>query len=244
MKKIIASFLVLAGLNLVNAQDNYTLKSIVKVEGMPDDLAAFAEMEITTYVKGNKTKSETTGMMFSNTVYYDNETLTYLADYMGHKTGYVLSKKEIEENEKKEKSGKAPKIEYTNDKKTIAGFECTKAILTTPSDGDEAPASPGLSAPAPKQGNITIVWITDKIKPISREVRNTYNRGMNLGELKGTPLEMQSSMKMQGNEVTFVMTTKEVLTTKIEDSIFMPNTEGYTMMTYHEMKEKMKMSAR
>ena len=208
--------------------DNYTVKMSIKAEGLPAEYAAFGEIEIVTYMKGERSKSETSSMMFSNVVYFDGKLITNLSESMGNKTGYTATKEEMDGMDKNKAPESKPKIEYINDKRTIAGYECYKAIIT--------------SIDKDKKERQTIVWYTDKLKPMSGAVRRANRRGMSvdLSELKGMPLAMESTMNMQGMEVKSVMIATEVSTNVIDDSVFVPNTEGYTMLTFKEFQEKMR----
>src|SRR5690606_2504828 len=142
-----------------------TIKMSVKVEGMPAEYAAYGEQEVTTYIKGNNTKTEISSMMFSSVVYYNETTLTSLSEAMGNKTGYTATKEELENMEKGEKT-EAPKIEYFPDKKTIAGYECTKAVVT--------------NVGKDKKETKTTVWTTDKIalNENHKKMRKASSRGM------------------------------------------------------------------
>ena len=210
------------------SNDSYTIKMSIKAEGLPAEYAAFGEIEMVSYSKGEKSKSETSSMMFSNVVYFDGKMITNLSESMGNKSGYTASKEEMDGLDKNKTPESKPKIEYVNDKRTIAGYECYKAIITT-IDKD-------------KKERQTIVWYTDKFKPISGTVRRANRRGMStdLSDLKGMPLAMESTMNMQGMEVKSVMITTEISTNAIDDAVFIPNTEGYTMLSFKEFQEKMR----
>jgi hypothetical protein len=228
MKKHILATLCFSLSALLPAQDNYTIKMTVKTEGLPPEYAAYGEQEIVTWARGDKSKTEISSMMFNSTVWFDGNNLTSVTDAMGNRTGFTATKEELEAE--KDKNETPPKIEYTSEKKTIAGYECTKAIVTNIDKGNKE--------------RKTIVWITEKIKtnPAQRR-RSGGGRSMpNLGDLKGHPLSMEMTTENMGSELKTVMTTTEVLTTPIDDSTFTPVTEGYKMMTYQEWKDRMKMS--
>jgi hypothetical protein len=224
MKSLATVFAISCFATAANAQENYTMKMTVKTEGLPAEYAAYGEQEIVTYVKGEKSKTEVNSMMFNTTVYFDGKKLTSLSDIMGNKSGYTATKEEIESQEK-DKPAK-PVIEYTAEKKQIAGYECTKAIAT--------------SVGKDKKEKKTILWVTDKIK-YDKNHSKASGRGMtDFGDLKGHPLGMEMTQDMQGSEMKIVMTTTEVSTNPIEDSVFAVNTEGYKMMTYQQFQEQMK----
>lgn len=227
--KIAASFSLLLFLlsSSLTAQENYTIKISIKTEGLPAEMAAYGEQDMVTYMKGDKSKTEISSMMFSSTTYMNGNTITSLTDMMGNKSGYTTTLEELELADKNEPTEK-PTIVYTEEKKMIAGYECKKAIVT--------------SIGKDKKESITTVWVTDKIVNNHKAAGKTGRRGMaDLSELKGYPLAMEMPMSMQGSEAKVVMNTLEVSTSPIDDSVFKVNTEGYTMMTYKEMKEKQKM---
>lgn len=227
LKTVCASALFTFATFTAHAQESYTIKMTVKVEGMPAEYAAYGEQEITTYIKGNNTKTEISSMMFSSTVYYNETMLTSLSEAMGSKTGYTATKEELESMEKGEKS-EAPKIEYLTEKKTIAGYECTKAIVT--------------SVGKDKKETKTTVWTTDKIalNENHKKMRKASARGMDLGDLKGYPLAMEANVSQNGMDMKMIMTATDVSTAAIPDSTFVVNTEGYKMMTYKEAMEMAK----
>ena len=86
------------------------------------------------------------------------------------------------------------------------------------------------------------VWVTDKIKTNQAQGKKRGGRGMSmdLGDLKGYPLEMEMSQSQQGMDMKILISATEVSTTPIDDAIFTVNTDGYKMMSYKEMQEKMK----
>ena len=222
MKTLLLSLsVILAGFSS-KAQDNYTIKMSVRTEGLPSEYAAYGEQEIVTYVKGDKTKTEVSSMMFTSTVYSDGKTVTSLTDAMGNKSAYKATKEEIEESQKNDAK---PKIEYTSEKKTIAGYECTKAIIT--------------SIGKDKKEKVTIAWVTDKISSSQSLARKAGGR-TNLGDLKGQPMALEMTMNQNGMDMKVLMTVTEVIIAPLEDSVFTINTEGFNVLTYKEMMEKQK----
>ncbi len=149
MKTFISTLALVLTSSLLSAQDNYTIKISIKTEGLPAEMAAYGEQDMITYMKGDKSKTDISSMMFSSTVYFDGQKMTSLTDAMGNKTAYTATKEELEASDKGEKTEK-PKIEYTTEKKMIAGYECTKAVLT--------------SVGKDKKETKTTVWTTEKIK--------------------------------------------------------------------------------
>lgn len=199
------------------------MKMNMKIEGLPPEAAGFGEQETVTQIKGEKSRTEMTSMMGSTIMLFDGKNHTVLTDMMGNKTGYTATKEEMEAASKNEKEVK-PKIEYTNEKKTIAGYECTKAIVTT--TGKD------------KKDMKMTVWVTDKIKydlPKSKS-----GNMMDLGDLKGYPLEMEMQQSQQGMDMKIIISATEVSTAAVDDSVFKANTDGYKMYTYKEFSDKMK----
>ena len=228
MKKLFISAAVLFMSVCSIAQDNYTVKMNVKVEGLPAEYAGFGEQEIINYIKGDKFKNEVNSMMMTSVSVFDGSVLTSITEQMGNKTGFRATKDELDAAEKNDKPGAKPKIEYTKDVKTIAGYECTKAIVT--------------SIGKDKKENKMNVWVTEKIKANQTTGKKSGGRGMmmDLGDLKGYPLEMEMNQSQQGMDMKILISASEVSTTPLEDAVFTVSTDGYKMMTYKEMQEKMK----
>lgn len=224
MKKIIVFATLFLSFSTFKAQESNTIKMSVKTEGMPEEYAAYGEQEITTWIKGEKSKMELSSMMFSSISYFDGKTYTFLSESMGNKTGYAATKEEMESIDGKEDEGAKPKIEYLSDKKTIAGYECSKAIITT-LDKDK------------KEEKMT-VWYTDKIK--FNETKKKGKGMFDFGDLKGYPLAVEANKSFGAMNLKLIMTATEVLTTPIDDSVFKPVTDGYTLKSYKEFKETMK----
>ncbi len=233
MKKLItaSAFALLA--NFAIAQETYTIKSALKIDGLPPEYAAFGEQDITTMIKGEKTKTEMTGMMGSNVIVFDGAKMTSISEQMGNKTGFTATKAELDADKKDEKTpANKPKIEYFTDKKTIAGYECTKAVIT--------------SIGKDKKETKATAWVTDKIKMPDDKAKKGMRGGggmMDLGDLKGYPLSIESSMNQGGMEMKMMLTATEVSTAAIDDKTFTVDTEGYKMSSYKEYQEKMKAAA-
>lgn len=225
MKTFISTLALVLTSSLLSAQDNYTIKISIKTEGLPAEMAAYGEQDMITYMKGDKSKTEISSMMFSSTVYFDGQKMTSLTDAMGNKTAYTATKEELEASDKGEKTEK-PKIEYTTEKKMIAGYECTKAVLT--------------SVGKDKKETKTTVWTTEKIKNNHMSSGKARKGMVDLSDVKGYVLAMEMPMNFQGTEAKVVMTATEVSTAAIDDATFTVNTDGYKMMTYKEMMEKQK----
>jgi hypothetical protein len=232
MKKLVLAAALALGFLQINAQDNFTVKMSFKIEGLPEEYAGMAENDIVTYMKGDKSKTEVTSMMMSQIIVNDGEVSTTLMEQMGNKTGWTMTKAEMEAEEKEANAKKTkPTIEYTTEKKTIAGYECTKAIVTSVSGKEKKEVK-------------TIVWYTEKLKQPSTAKSKGKRGGMmggpDLTELKGFPMQTEMTANNQGMDMKMISTVTEVSTAAIDDAVFKVSTDGYKMMTYKELKEQMK----
>lgn len=227
MKNLIVLFILLFSVPASYAQESYTIKMTMKIEGLPPEYAAFGEQEMVNYLKGDLYRNETTSMMGGSSTAFDGKLLTMISDQMGNKSGFTATQEEMDAAAKEEPLDK-PKIEYLSESKKIAGYDCTKAILTSVNkEGKE---------------NKVTVWITEKIKTNAARGRRTGGRGMQMdfGELKGYPLQIEMSQNQNGTEMKVVISATDVNTASIDDAIFKLDTEGYTMMSYAQYKETMK----
>jgi hypothetical protein len=229
MKKIILCITSILTWGLVAAQGSYTIKMNVKVEGLPAEYAAYGEQDIANYFKDDKSKTEISSMMFNAISFYDGKTHTSLTDAMGNKTGYTATDAELESADKEKKKEK-PIIEYGTEKKMIAGYECVKTTVTS-KDKDN-------------KENKVVLWVTDQIK-ISPQLKKSKRTEMvDMSDVKGYPLGMEFGKNSQGQDIKIVMTATEVLTDNLDDSIFVPDTKGYKMMSFKEWMEKQKSMGR
>jgi hypothetical protein len=203
------------------AQENYTIKMAMRMEGLSPEMAAMGDMEITNYVKGDKIKSETVGMMGTRTMLIDGEKLTALNDRMGNKTGYTATRAELDEADKNSKNLKT-KFDYTSEKKTIAGYECTKVLVTNVREKEES---------------VAVFWVTDKINLKNNRMMRAQGGkdALDLSELKGYPLSMEIDQQFNGQNLKMILTATSVSIGPLEDKLFTVNTEGYNMISYKEM---------
>ena len=212
MKKIMTIVAVLAA-TFTYAQKEGSIFFTMTFEGLPAEQAAMmGDMETKVYFKDKKSYSETNSMMFSSKTLSDENGMVMLQDQMGNKICIKKTKAELEKEEAANK-GKEPKIEYTTEKKTIAGYECKKAIVTikTEKDGDQK----------------SDVWYCEKIPYVSSGKGGSPYKG-----IKGMPLEFsfsQGPMKIK-------MVAKEVSLGAVPDSKFVLSTEGYKELTPEDIK--------
>lgn len=220
MKKLFSTLAVVALTALsLNAQikEGYILYDM-KIEGLPPEQAAMmGDMETKVTFKNGKALTEVTSMMFSQQMVVDETGMTMLMEQMGNKIAMKQTKEEMDKAEAKVKDKPAdPKIEYTNETKMIAGYECKKAIITTVGKD--------------KKEEKMEMWYCEKFENPNKEGKG---RGQNVMKgLKGMPFEYAGG---QGG-MKFKMTAKEVSTDPVADSKFVLSTEGYKVMTADELK--------
>ena len=111
MRKLISSAALVLCASIAIAQDNFTFKMSVKMEGLPAEYAAYGEQEITTFTKGEKSKTEVNSMMFSSVSYSDGKTITVLSESMGNKTGFTATKAEMDAEDKNDKKARSNNAE-------------------------------------------------------------------------------------------------------------------------------------
>ncbi len=221
MKKIFTAVLALTMLSLT-AQQSITVKSKITTEGLPAEYAAYGEMDLVTYISGDNFRNDMSSMMMSSTTVYKGNEITSLTESMGNKFGYKTT---VAEMEKEKKSTKKPKLEYTQEKKTIAGYECTKVLATiADKDGKE---------------KTIVFWVTEAIK-IDSKHRKGGDQDMDLSDLKGYPLGMEMTQSANGMDMKIIMMATEVNLGAVEASTFDVSTDGYKIMTYSEFKSMSK----
>jgi GLPGLI family protein len=212
MKKILLTVVAIASMFAAQAQiKEGSVTYSITVEGMPPEQAAMMKgMELNMAFKDKKSRVEfTSPMMTSTTVSSDDGSLT-LMDGMGMKSFTKLSTADMEKESKKTPE---PKITYTEEKKTIANYDCKKAIVEVK---DQKGETQKLN-----------VWYCEKLP---------NNGGGRMGQfkgLKGAPLEFetnQGGMKMK-------MTATKVSTSPLADSQFILSTEGYTEMKMEDLQK-------
>lgn len=218
MKKLITAVALLI-FGVANAQlKEGSVTYVMTIEGLPPEQAAMmGDMETKVSFKGNKSLTEVNSMMMTSKALVDDNGSLFLMDQMGNKSFIRTSKAEMDKNSEVNKD-KEPRIELTNETKTIAGYECKKANvrLTTGKNNEEIK---------------TEVWFTDKISYVKQ------GGGRKGGEmfkgLNGMPMEYsvpQGPMKIK-------MSAKEVSTETVPDSKFVLTTEGYTEMKMEDLKK-------
>jgi hypothetical protein len=220
MKKLFSTLAVVALTVLsLNAQiKEGSITYDMKMEGLPPEQAAMmGDMELKSTFKNGKALTEMSSMMFSNQTLIDEKGMTMLMEQMGNKIAIKQTKEEMGKEEAKIKDKPTdPKIEYINETKTIAGYECKKAIIT-------------MVGKDKKEEKMDI-WYCDKFENTNKEGKGR-GQGFMKG-LKGVPFEYAGG---QGG-MKFKMLAKEVSIEPVADSKFELSTEGYKMMTMDELK--------
>lgn len=230
-KKIIISALFISLSTFYFSQENFTIKMSMKIEGLPTEYAAFGEQETVTYIKGEKSKIEIVSMMMNQTLTFDGQKQIILNETIGNKTGCILTKQEMEALENKDKKDTKTTVEYLSDKKIIANYECTKAIIT--------------SLDKEKKETKMTVWFTEKIiNDLSKKYKLKAKNIPNFADLKGYPLEIEINMEKNGTSIKIISKATEIKTEVLSDDVFKINTEGYEMLNYKEYSEKLKMLER
>lgn len=215
MKKIFLSVVAVAGMFTAQAQiKEGSVTYSVSVDGMPPEQAAMMKgMELSVSFKDKKSRVDFSMTMGTTITVSDDDGSLTLMDMMGMKNYMKMTKADLEKENKKNQ-GTEPKITYTEEKKTIAGYECKKAFVEVKSQKGEM-----------EKVN---VWYCEKLPNTGGGKSMSQFKG-----LKGAPLEFESNqgpMKMK-------MTATKVSLAPVPDSQFKLSTEGYTEMKMEDMKK-------
>ena len=134
MNKLFSTLAVVAlSVLSLNAQiKEGSITYAMTIEGLPPEQAAMiGDMENKVTFKNGKSLQEMSSMMFTNQTLTDDKGMVMLMEQMGNKIAVKQTKEEMEKEEAKQKDKPAdPKMEYTTETKTIAGYECKKVIVT------------------------------------------------------------------------------------------------------------------
>lgn len=222
MKKIVLSaFAALIAVSSTLAQKKSpafegTISYTISFEGsgLPQEaLAMLNGAELTTYIKGDKRRTDMNMAIQSTSSYTDlkAKTVITIMDIMGQKYLIRMNEKDIQKEEEK-----APdlSIKYLDETKEIAGYKCKKAEVTLKTkEGKE---------------DIVSVFYTDQI-PAS-QIKAAY-KGLN-----GFPMEY--SLFQGGIKMTF--TAKSVSKDPVADTKFDIPKDGYTETTMEEFQNTIK----
>src|SRR5688500_10374880 len=169
---------------------------------------AFDGATTTVYLKGNLSRSELSSALFSSTTIHDSKTgaAVVLREVSGQKLLIRMSPDNwIEKNKKYQ----GIKFTNTNEKKTIAGYTCTKAVATL------------------SDGSTFAVYYTTEIIPENKEYDYQFKN------LNGLPLEYELT---QG-QLKIKYTVSKINLNPVPASKFDIPKGGYREMTYEESKK-------
>jgi GLPGLI family protein len=220
MKKLmLATCLMFISAVMVKAQKASAFQGMVvydmSFEGAnlpPEALAMLKGSTVTTYIKGEKRRIDTSTPMSSQSAIVDekSKTIVTLMDVMGEK--YLIKMNEADVKKETEKNPQ-PSIKYLDDTKEIAGYKCKKAELAVKtSEGKEETVH---------------VFYTTEI-PAS-DLKSAYKG------LKGFPMEY--TINQSGMKITMV--ASKVSKESIADNKFELPKEGYKETTMEEFQKSM-----
>lgn len=217
MRKVFLSVIAFVSFASLQAQiKEGSITYDMKIEGLPAEQAAMmGNMETKVSFKNDKSLTEMTSLMFTQTIVATPNGMTMLMDQMGNKIAVKQTKAEMDQAaEEAKKEASEPKITYSNEVKKIAGYDCKKATITL-IDKD-------------KKENVVDVWYSDKF-----DNPNKGNAGQDITKgIKGLPFEFSSNM----GPMSIKMTAKSVSTASIPDAKFEVSTEGYKIMSADDLK--------
>lgn len=147
------------------------------------------------------------GMGMQSDVLILKDKVVLLMDLMGNKLAMESTKAEVEKENSDTKKAVVKLI--AGETKNIAGFDCKKAMLSTPGEKD------------------MIVWYSDKIK-------SNGSWYFQMSEIKGFPLEFS----MKTGEMSVRMTAKEVRMENVGETEFAVSSD-YKLMTQADMMKMM-----
>ena len=209
MKKILLAATIILSAKLSFAQiKEGTITYNVTMEGLPPEQAAMMDgTEQKTTFKDSKSRIEFSNAFISTITVYDGAKTTTLMDQMGQKTYFEMTSDEMK---KRGEKGPKSEIEYKDETKKIAGYDCKKAIIKSKDEKGEE--------------SVMNVWYTESLPNLSQ---NAGRSSGGMKDLKGAPLEFDAK---QG---PFFMkfSATEVSTKPVDESSFKVSTEGYVKRT-------------
>lgn len=212
MKKFILSLVVACATTFTFAQKfEGTIIMGIEYDNLPPEYEAYESMlpkENVLKVKGNKSRVEIPSMGGEQIVIMDSDKKegVMLMNLMGQKIAMKMGPEDFKATEEAAKEDKS-KTEITNETKKIAGYKCTKAIVT-----DE-------------EGEEVEIWFTKEIPTVASENNKLK------GSIDGFP--MQYSMERQG--MSMIVTVTKVDKGTISDTEF-ETPEGYQEMSQEDLK--------
>lgn len=219
-KNVFTSLAVCCALNFF-AQNQGTAVYQMSIDGLPPEQASMmGDMEMKIVWKDNKTYSEQNSMMYSMKSVSDEKETLMLMEMMGNKT-YMRINHDDPKYNNKDKELPEYKVEYFNETKKIAGYDCKKALVTMKTkEGKEMTME---------------VWYTEQVPNVYSQQKYSGKRNQNaayLKGIKGMPLEYS----IPQGEMTVKVTAKEINFNPVSDDAFKLSTEGYKEMKPEDMK--------
>lgn len=190
---------------------SFTGKVKYKIEYPNSNIPAQAQGQLpdnsTLYIKGKKSKTEMISPMMTRNTIKDTEAMNAvtLLEVMGQKYAIEQTKEEIlEERDKKD----TPELEYTENTKTIAGYEA-REVIVKPEDGE--PYS---------------IWYTPEIGGKTMNFDSPIYKN-----LDGLPLEF----RIENEQFEMKMTATEISEEKVSSDAFnIP--DDYEKVTMEELR--------
>lgn len=201
MKKVTLILLAIIFMGLTNtfAQKPFvgTVKSKISIKGTDDpNILSQIPESTTTYIYGNYTKSVMElvpgAVNMINITNGDAKKVYTIFDITGMGKYYI----ETDEAELKEKSANIEtKFQYTGETKTIAGYNCEKVIETVVDNETD-------------EESTVIIYVTKDFN-----CSPNINLGSHNG-LEGYPLYVETTVEMNGSDVTQIMEAIEITPSK------------------------------
>lgn len=215
MKKILLLFVAMLSLNAI-AQNELTEGVITSKmtmsssnEQMNAQLAMVGEIPITTYFKGQKSRTEQVSQMIgNNTSIIDNANKKVLILMDNPMVGKKYSKNDIKTPKKQDLDNLT--VTPSGDTKTIAGYVCKGYDIVVKKDGVESKMK---------------MYTTDKIKAPTKDTAEFGDK------IKGFPMLTIVNIDQGGMPLTMTMEVTSAKGQKIDESKFdMTVPEGYSKM--------------
>ena len=215
MKRILLlSVMVFMGLQLFAQSFEGKIVFEISLVGTNDpQMQAMMPKETVAYFKKNKSRMEMNMMMGMRNVTIsdgDTKSAVTLMDMMGQKYAITNDGKSVSPEQKKMMED--TKVEVTKETKKIAGYTCTKAIITVPAGGKL------------KEATSMEIWFTKDLS-----LNKEFVAGP-MGKIEGSALEF--SIKQNGIDMKF--SARDVLKQPVSDDLFLIPAE-YKKMTQEEL---------
>ncbi|MFT3680009.1 MAG: hypothetical protein QM791_07030 [Ferruginibacter sp.] len=169
----------------------------------PQMADAFDGATSTVYLKGNLSRTDMVSALGSERTIHDSRKgdAVVLKEYSGQKLMITLTKENwIDKNKKYD----GVKFAYSNEKKTISGYECTKATATL------------------QDGRTIVVYYAPGLSVMNKEYDNMFK------DLPGLPMEYV----FESGKLKFTYTVSKIDFSPVPVSKFDYPKTGYRVMTY------------